>query len=684
METIVKGMCNTCSLGCERDIHIKNGRVIRTSPKKEHKLTNFFGTCHTPATAATDGWVYSEDRVLKPLQKVGDKWREVTWHHAMDFIAQKLEATKAEYGPRSLAVYCGPTLFNTHMDRIARRFCDAYGTPNFASSESFCYFGLLIGHSLTVGAYMLPNFEGNRCYIVWGKGLVKDFAPSAITKTTVSKVRERSEKLIVVDPRKTDLAEAADIHVQLKPGSDAALALGLLNVVITQELYDKDFVAQWTVGFDHLVEHVRLYPPERVAQMTWVPAQTIIDCALMYAENKPSIIDQGTVAASINDTQASRALAILTAITGNWDIPGGNTYTELPPLDDLRIHERLAPETAIGADYPLYHQYVFTPQTVATPWLDAMRYGNPYPLKALIVHAANPMMTWPNAKKLEEGLRNLDLFVAIELFMTETSKLADIILPGVTSFERRSIKAYNDFGLPLVSLAEQAIEPLGECLNDWVIWMKLAKRLGMAKYFPWKSDDELFEAILKPSRISLAQLIENPGGIFYAPREFRRYLKRGFTTPSGKVEIFSDTMKCAGYDPLPTYHEEQEPEEYPFILMTGVRSDPFWHARGRRIPQIREKLPYPLLQINHQTASKIGVENGDAVRIQSPLGCIQAKARLSSAIDPRVVSLPHGWAEANACTLISDRDVDPVTGMPALRKVFCRLSKGDYDNKEGE
>ena len=246
------------------------------------------------------------------------------------------------------------------------------------------------------------------------------------------------------------------------------------------------------------------------------------------------------------------------------------------------------------------------------------------------------------------------------------------------------LKDYGGGGdLPLIMIGERAIEPLGKCKVDWQIWAELGRKMGYGEYFPWKSDDELFDTLLEGTKISGDAVRRSVGGIIYAPPEERRYLKKGFHTPSGKVEIYSDRMKELGYDPLPTFHEPVESPvtnpplagKYPLILISGARTRAFTHSQHRNVPALLEYMPEPLVEINTRTAESLGIAHHDTVVVESPRGSIRLRASVTDDIHPGVVSIQHGWNEANVNLLTDHTALDPVSGFPGYKQVLCRISR---------
>lgn len=674
--TIVKTVCNMCEIRCGINVYVDNGKITEVEGMPEHPLN----TLCVKARAIPE-LAHSNERLTSPLKKVGGEFKEISWDEAFDLIADKLTDIKEKYGPQAVSIHVGQAYIATQTEKMIRRFSDLYGTPNYSTGGSYCFLASTIGHVVTCGGHMIPHYEGNAsCIIMWGSNRTESGPPAA---DRIHAWVGRGAKLIVIDPRATRLAKKADIHAQIRPGTDCALALGMLNVIIAEGLYDKTFVNQWTVGFDKLVEHVKEYPPERVEEITWVPAETIRNMARIYAANKPACISVGIPTNHCaSGVQTVRAITILSAITGNLDVSGGDITTPALWQSSIRVKGRIPDlETSIGAPYPLFRR--FSIESTASPLTETILSEKPYPIKALIVAGCNPMLTMPNTNKVRQAFEKLDLLVVIDIFMTDTAKMADIVLPGASFLERQDLRHWRQNGLSLVVATNRVLEPIGNTMEDWKIWAELGRRMGYEEYFPWKDSDELLEYLLKPSGISLAQLKQNPGGIYYAEREFQKYLKDGFNTPSKKVEIYSELMEQHGYEPLPTFREPVESpisrpdlvSKYPLILTTGAKTVAYLHSEYRNLPSLRRLMPEPLIEINPQTASSLGIADRDLVKVESLRGSIEMKAKLTEDIHPSVVSIQHGWSEANANLLTDDEGRDPVSGYPGFRCILCRVTK---------
>lgn len=675
---ILKTLCNMCLTRCGLDVYVENGRIVKVAGMQEHPLNTLCVKAH-----AIPELVHSSERLTNPLKKVDGEFKGVSWDEALGLIADKLTDIKQKYGPQAVVIHAGNPFIATQTEKIIRRFSDLYGTPNYTSGGSFCFLARALGHILTCGTHIFPHYSTDtRCMVTWGNNPDESSPPQA---DAIWAMKKRGAKLIVIDPRATALAKEADIHAQIRPGTDCALALGMLNVIIAEELYDKAFVREWTVGFDQLVDHVKGYPPERVEEITWVPAEMIKNMARMYATNRPASISLGiSMDHCTNGVQAIRAITTLIAITGNLDVPGGHVYNPALWQSSIRVKGRI-PDlgTSIGANYPLYSKYAL--ESTASPLTDAILTEKPYPIKALLITGCNAVVTWPNTNKVKQAFEKLDFILVVDIFMTDTAKMADIVLPGTTFLERQDLRHYRQGGSPLAARTNRAIEPVGNSMEDWKIWAALGRRLGYEEYFPWEDSDELHEYLLKPSGISLDQAKQHPGGVYYAGKEYKKYLKDGFNTPSKKVEIYSQQMKGLGYDPIPTYHEPAESpvsrpdliDKYPLILITGARTIAYLHSEYRNLPSLRRLVPEPLMEINPQTAASLGIADRDMVKVESLRGGIKIKAKITEDIHPNVVSIQHGWSEVNVNYLTDDEARDPVSAYPGFRSVLCRVTKAE-------
>ena len=673
--------------------------------------------------------LYAPDRLKYPMKRAGERgegeWERISWDEALTTIANKLNEIKKKYGAEAIDFHHGHYHSGDILGSYLPRLANLIGTPNVTNESHVCHLPrVFLQFNYDFGILSPPDVAATNCIILWGGNPKATNKPQEIA---IKEAIERGAKLVVIDPRVTSYAEEADIHAQLRPGTDGALALGMLNVIIKEELYDKEFVDKWTIGFEKLEKHVEDYPTEKVEGITWVPAEKIKEIARMYATTKPACISpRNALDQHTNASCAIRAINILMAITGNLDVKGGNVLPIplLLGLEDISLYEKLPPEAEekkIGADKILYSKVSKTWPSAHTPSLwDAIIHGKPYPIKAMFVMAANPALACANSKVVEEALRKLEFLVVADIFMTPTAELADIVLPACTFLERTRYVTYDthaDHGWNVPSrivLSPKVVEPLEESWSDWKIICELGRKMGYAEYFPWRSEEEAIDYELSPFGITCEELRAHPEGIivpvppvlykkfsgFFGgiirktlkitvfrnyPGMYRKYegFMKGFNTPSKKVEIYSERLEKLGYDPLPVYREPAESpvsrpdlsKEYPLILIAGSKLEMYTHSEMRNIPRLRELFPENLLEINPGTAAKLGIEDSDIVSVESPRGRIECSAKVTDRIDPRVVHLYHGFKESN-CNVLTDHKVcDPVTGSTGLKSLLCKVEK---------
>lgn len=502
--------------------------------------------------------------------------------------------------------------------------------------------------------------------------------------------------MIVIDPRRSSLAERADVWMQIRPGTDCALALGMLNVVIGEGLYSKEFVEQWTVGFDKLESHVQEYTPRKASEITWIPAEKIEEAARMYARNSPAAIGTGLggLCQNINVFQANRAIAILASITANLDIPGGHinhpvilkdkgtmpAQYDAPfgVLSSEQISKRLSLGRVIRHDgFQNAH-----PEAV---W-QAIREGSPYPVKAMLGIATNSVVTKNNSKFVRDSLMKLDFFAISDFVMTPTAEIADIVLPAAQWPERDEV--IDVYCKNYIFCHQKIVDPPEECWEDKKILIEIARKLGMEGY--WKSVEESLNDRLKRLDITFEEFKEK--GVIEVPVVYKKHEKfGGFKTTSKKIELYSESLRKMGSDPLPVFHEPPEspvssPElskRYPLILITGTKSIGYFHSAHRNIPRLRKLVPEPLLEIHPVAAKERKIEDGDWVEIETERGSIRHKAELSEKVDPRVVAAPHGWwygykdgwKEVNINVLTEGKIHDPDVGSNVLKGLLCEVKK---------
>ncbi len=691
-EQTIKSTCTLCLAGCGVLIQMKDGKPVKVQGDREHPANR--GALCVKGAASLE-YLYSPHRLLHPLKRIGDrgegKWQRISWDEALTTIITELNEVKHKYGAEAVAFVRGGA--KGYQDSYLARFANVFGSPNVVSTSNICFMPRMYGSLSTYGFMSAQDYDyPPACIVLWG---FDGIATNISKHNLIMEALEKGTRLIVIDPADTVYARQAEIWAKPRPSADLALALSSIHIIIEEGLYDKDFVAKWTVGFDKLKEHVRQYAPEKVAEITWVPADTIRQIARLYATSKSACIELGNgIDTNINSFQTARAVAILRAISGNIGRPGGElewSGTAVMPQTSPELTQQNAISMELrakrigGEEHILPNYYSALPQKL----VKAMLTSKPYPMRAAYIPGAAMLHSYNNSKEVYRALKSLDFIAVAEYFMIPTAELADIVLPVTTYMEMDSIHECKV--VPVVSIV-QKVAQVGECWSDLKIYIELAKKMGLRASF-WDDEKDTLDFLMKPAGLTFDEF--RKVGIMPVTKQYHKYQTGGFNTPSGKVELYSEQLAKWGFDPVPTYREPPEspfsaPElmkEYP-LLITNWKVAPYLHAAGRQIPSLRNSHPEPLVVINSSTAKKLGVTEGEWVHIETKRGRIKQKATLSKNIDPRVVisehgwwfpekdaTSIHGWAESNMNVLTDNVLPYGEIGSTTLKGYLCRVSK---------
>ncbi len=657
-------------------MHADNGKLVKVEGDQDFPF-NQGRLC--PRCLALPEVIYHPDRLRYPLLRVGKrgegKWQRISWDDALDRTAEAFKEIRTKYGSESV-IFCSGTGRDilVYLGRLARVF----GSPNRVSFGPLhgqaCFLPKVItgniiqgGFAVTDCAQFFPDRFANKqwkppqCIIIWGTEPTAS-SPDGFMGHWLVECMKLGTELIVIDPRKTWSASRAKYWLQVRPGTDAALALGMLHVIIEGNLYDREFVEQWTYGFDNLRERAREYPPEKVAGITWVPKEQIVAAARMYAAAKPAAIQFGVALEQSKECIPTlHALAALWAVSGNLDKPGGNVIQgnnfgakKLMQWGEEYLSCEQAAKRIGAQDYPLLQKLNLVKGEAL---IDQMLTGAPYPVKATWIQGTNTFVCGAaDSYRTYQAFKKTDFNVVVDLFITPTAMaFADIVLPAATYPERDGV-AFNGGIATYIGAINKAIEPVGECRSDMDIVLQIGKRLD-PEAWPWNNVEEMFSAMLETIGITYKELKEKH--FLYDSFSYRKYeqgllredQKKGFNTPTGKVELYSTVLEEAGLDPLPYYEEPPEspistPEmakEFPLILTTGGRTPAFFHSEHRQIPSLRRINPEPLTEVHPQTAAALGIKDGDWIYLENKHGRCKQRAKLTEGIDPGVVHAQHGW-----------------------------------------
>jgi anaerobic selenocysteine-containing dehydrogenase len=614
-------------------------------------------------------------------------------------VVERLDGIRKESGSEYLAIVTGT---GRPYIQMSLRFANALGTPNFVAPGQICYLPRQIASRATLGQLPVCDVYGHggvmpACVVVWGCDIVTNAASDGMCGGPFLHAVRQAERVIVVDPRRTALARKADHWLQLRPGTDGALALAMIHVIIGEDLVDHDFVDHCTLGFDELAGHVRPFTPEWAESITRIPGGVIRATARTYATTKPACIQWGqAVDASACNIQTARSLLILRALTGNIDVPGGDVQW-LPPEGVKNVAVFNSPEQRGD---------LFLPPEKRARMLSAGRFAadlnlhpptfwktvisaKPYRVRGAWILGSNPLMTATQGRKIAEALKTyLEFTVASDFFLTPTAQLADLVLPAATWLEQDDVAYVHKIWCVL---ARRKVAQIGEARDDREVLIEVARRLGLESAFPWKNLREYQDWVLEDTGLDFEAFCER--GLLTGVQRYRKYQTKGFETPSGKLELKSRVCELLGLSPLPEYREPplspvSTPElakHYPLILVTGVKVKHFFQSEMRQIPALRSSNPDPLVEIHPNTAQSLGIGDGSWVWIETPAARIQMKAKLWDGVAPDVVSAQHawwfpeegppdyGWERSNINLLFGDDGFDPETGSEPLKSILCRV-----------
>ena len=620
--------------------------------------------------------VYSPDRILHPLKRARedrgkDKWEPIGWDEALDEIAGKILAAKEEFGPESVAFYSGT---GRDIGQYITRLCWGFNSPNFVflMSGQSCYSPRVAGCFSTSGSFWVgdysqqfpdrydnPDWKRPDLIVIWGNNPIVSNSDGLYGHWVVDCLKMGS-RAIVVDPRMIWLASKAEHYLQIRPGTDGALALGIINYLIENDLYDHEFVSLWCYGFEELAERAKEYPLDEVAKITDLPAEDIVAVARAIAASDAVTLQWGVAIDQIKETiPTAQAVLAIFEITGNIGKPG----TMQQPASILNYaagwgSEFLVPEQEakrIGQDeHPLIKMGF--QECVTDDYIKCLETGKPYPIKVAWMQTTNPLAcTGVDAKRTLDAHMNIETIVYVDLFMTPTSMaLADYFLPACTYAERNGLRVGD--GAQRAETINKAIEPLGESRSDMQICLDIGKRIS-PEAWPWDTVEDMYSDILAETGHTFEEMQELAPG--YPPFEYHMHEKGllradgnvGFDTATGRIELWCSMYNNLGLDPLPSY-EEPVPsplstpelcEEYPLVLTTGARLWGMFHSEHRQIPRMRALHPEPLVYVNPKTAADFGVKDGDWVWVENHRGRCKRVVKETPIVNERTASTDHAW-----------------------------------------
>lgn len=680
-------------VGCGMFITVKDNKIVKVEGDPDHPVTHG-RLC--PRCIALDEVVYHKDRLMCPMVRAREDrgknaWKKISWDEAYDLLEKKIREIQDTYGAEAIFTLTG-------TGRESTLYAPVYGpaimnTPNGASTYAFsgeaCYgpratiTNYLLGAGVPEidsaqylpGGYDDPQFEVPKYILVWGKDPLYS-NPDGFFGHSIIDLMKRGSRIITIDPRLTWLGSRAEFHLQLRPGTDAAVGMGLLNVIISEGLYDHDFVEKWCYGFDELAEAVKEWTPERVQEVSWVDAEALVGAARAFATSAPSTATWGVALdQSKASTQGAQCFLALVAICGYLDVPGGVTITKptsfigqwrydmSDTLTDGMAEKHIVDPTG---KYRLFNTGAAmggVQGDTLLNWLEGMYKDVPgyYDLRMCWIIGNNPLACMADQpKRWYEAMKDLDFIVAQDIFMTPTIMgLCDLVLPLSTFAEHDGLVTPN-YGRNqhFIGAMNKAVEN-PDTKSDLEILIDMGKRMRPEIWEGVDSVDDFFDKLLKDTYgFGLDDVRAVP--VKQASYTYRKYEtgdlrddgEPGFQTITGRVELYSPVLESYDEQPLPYYEEpEYSPvsqpaevvEKYPLVYTTGGRHISMFHSEHRQIPSLRALHPDALVTINPATAARYGIEDGDWVRVATMFGACVQKARLSEEVNEKMVHLEHAW-----------------------------------------
>ena len=677
-----------CHGGCGVELFVKDGKIVKVEGDPTHPW-NHGRAC--PRLLACTQYINHPDRILYPMKRVGKrgegKFERISWDEAYDMVETKWNQLKKDYGPESVIFIQGT---GRDIGGPISFLCYSYGSPNWTQlglAGQSCYTPRLCSQVALMGDFTVcdasqyfekrfddPRYELPKYIVIWAQNPASG-CPDAFQGHWIVDCMRRGTKLIVIDPRYTFFASRAEHYLQIRPGTDGALAMCMLNLIIQNDWYDHDFVEKWTYGFDKLKEAVKDYTLEKTSEITWIPAEAIYEATKAYATNRPSAVHWGLPLDQVPEaTSVDNAIICLYAITGNIDVPGGNVIarnawdiTQYPystqQLKDVYgddILDRIN-EKRIGADR---YKYLANMRSWGQPDMAVhqMIDGDPYPIKSAWIQTSNLIGGQAADMRTHyKALMNMEFNVVVDLFHNPTTmSVADLILPAASFAEKESFRAWYQ---PL-QLIQPAVE-VGEAKSDWEINFELAKRFNPTLRELYPTFKDFVNERIKNSGFTWETLAEAGGWKYPTAEEwpasvpYKRYEKGylrpdgkpGFRTPTGKIELYSTLGEEYDIHPLPFYVEPPESEvrtpellkKYPLIMVSGRRSPVFFHSEHRNIPWLRVCDPWPVVEVHPSVMKELGIDNGEWVWVENDRGRIRRKVKENPSMHPKTVSVPHGW-----------------------------------------
>ncbi|MCF8241254.1 MAG: molybdopterin-dependent oxidoreductase [Melioribacteraceae bacterium] len=688
--SIVKGIqkiptyCDVCFWKCGAIAYVKDGNLWKIEGNPDDPLSN--GRLCPRGTGGI-GASFDKDRLRAPLMRKSvrgeDKWVEVTWDEALGYIADKMKKIKVEYGPEAMALFSHGVGGNFFKHTIK-----AYGSPNItAPSFAQCRGPRETGFELTFGDVLgspeRTDIKNAKCLVLLGSHLGENMHNTQVQE--FAEAVENDASIIVVDPRFSVAASKAKYFLPIKPGTDMALLLAWMNVIVKEELYDKEYVEKFEFGFEQFAAEIAENTPEWAYPVTGIDPKVIRETAREMAKNKPaSLVHPGRHTTWYgDDAQRSRAIALLNALLGSWGRKGGfyTPYSTRIPGYPYPAYPKSEKGTADNPN----HKYPFAEgELISTGLREATITGNPYPIKGWLVYATNLMQSLPNREETIKAIQNLDLMVVVDVVPSEITGWADVVLPESTYLERYDDLNTAPFRESFVSLRQPVIDSPNDQKPNWWMAKKLAEKLGLGNYYPWKNIEEYLDTRLKSAGLSLE--IMKKKGVVKGPKQpifYEDGVPPVFWTPSGKIEFYSLRLKEHGFDPVPKFTKHEEPPAGYFRLLFG-RAPVHTFAKTQSNPILKDMMEENELWVNNDIARRYGLKSGQYIKLKNTDGIVSNKIKVKATerIRTDCVYMVHGFGQnskrlrstflkgASDSQLVTKYNTDPLMGGTGMNVNF--------------
>lgn len=675
----IPSMCEMCVWRCGLIAKVREGRVVKLDGNPVHPHSRGH-LCVRGQSGLMN--TYDPDRVLKPLIRVGKRgagqFREASWDEALDLTASRMLRIKEQYGPEAMVFSSTHNLSQVQFENLLYGF----GSPNYGTQRSLCFNAMIVANLMTYGMEEPGRIydENLRYIILTGRNLMEAISTSETGE--LSDAIARGAKVVYLDPRFTKTAAKASEWLPIRPGTDLAFHLALLNVIISEGLYNADFVEQHTTGFDQLTQEVMAFTPEWAAPITEIPAETMRRIAQEFAAAAPHALAHNGWRTSnfVNSFQTQRAIAILNALVGNWNVTmkaaagessgalGKPPQPPYPRISGLRLD-------AVPSKYPVVPLKLGVFQELR----DNIVSGRPYQAHGWFIARQNPVMSLPDRGRTLQAFEKMDFIATVDIMLNDTAWFSDVVLPEASYLERYD---------PLLPVGDKAflrqpvIEPQGDARSALWIYKQLGERLGLGDYFQYEDEEDYIRQQLAPLGVTLEE-VRSKGYVELPHTEEEPSF--AWNTPSGRIELFSETLSRVGFAGVPTWEAPPQPAQGQFYLLTGkvAQATQFASQNNQLLHKVADE---PRLWINQQVAQDRGLEDGDWVEVTSEVGQVHARLKVTPGIRHDCVYLPPGYGHLSkglttaygvgACdSVLHVTYTDPVSGGQALTQTFVTIRK---------